>query len=899
MSEQQILTSSCRIALAAFLHDLGKFAERARIDEASNQEADGNRWADLNKQLYCPQPKSGQYTHVHAAYTAIALDLLERHMPDLVGDDMTPFKPWKDRNTDDSLINAAAMHHKPGTFLQWVIATADRVASGFEREKFEDYNKLADDEKAKLNHYTTRQLTLLEQIRLDGKAAEKLNYRYALQALTVDSLFPQKKEQCEPEGNNTKAQAEYKALWQGFREALTKIPDAHRKNLPLWLDHFDTLWQVYAHAIPAATVSPMNQNIKADVSLYDHSKTTAALAVALWQYHHQNNLETGESLQQGWETPKFLLVQGDFFGIQDFIFASGGETRKRAAKLLRGRSFYVSLLMECAALKIMDALDLPSTSQVTNAAGKFLIVAPNTPETIRKLETVQRELNGWFLEYTFGQSGIGLAWLDASCNDFSSQKDEKEITPFKRLIDNLFKKLEKTKLQRLSLCTDTKSVFHGFLDNFDNTRPHGGVCEVNGYVPGEVECKGLWLSHLACDQITVGERLTKDKFERLLLTRENPNHNTLTLAIFGFFISFTGDEDRTGNFGEWAKAGKLLRVMDFALPNKEDEPIWKGYARRAINAWVPITTDEDKRNETAGKYADVEESLDIGDAKTLNHLACEDKYPNKEKEGWIGISALMTLKGDVDNLGIIFQHGIGAPSFAKMAALSRQMNAFFSIWLPYLCQKEFPNTYTVFAGGDDFFLIGPWRSTMKLAQRMQVEFKRYVGENPDVHFSAGLSITKPGLPINYLADMAEAALDKAKSYNFDPKKDKAAPKNAVTCFGHSASWEHFNDLLECAERLNDMRKDFDLSTGYLYGLLNLTSLAEDRSKPENAVWHSRFAYRTYRILETRRRDGRKLDETERRNLQNELSLKIASQGIEKHKGNYRIALFTHIYQHRR
>ncbi|UOG93404.1 MAG: hypothetical protein L3K52_06625 [Candidatus Thiothrix sulfatifontis] len=70
---------------------------------------------------------------------------------------------------------------------------------------------------------------------------------------------------------------------------------------------------------------------------------------------------------------------------------------------------------------------------------------------------------------------------------------------------------------------------------------------------------------------------------------------------------------------------------------------------------------------------------------------------------------------------------------------------------------------------------------MKLAQRMQVEFKRYVGENPDVHFSAGLSITKPGLPINYLADMAEAALDQAKSYN---KKGNVSPKNAVTCFAH-------------------------------------------------------------------------------------------------------------------
>lgn len=887
MLENQLLDSSCRIALAAFLHDLGKFTERARVDEAHQKDTDGNQRRDLNVQLYCPKYNE-RHTHIHAAYTAMGFDLLEQHMPDLVGDDMTPFKPWKDRDADDSLINAAAMHHKPGTFLQWVIATADRVASGFEREKFEDYNKLPDDEKAKLNHYTTRQLTLLEQIRLDGEPPKKenLKYRYTLKPLTVDSLFPQKKEQCEPAGNNTKAQEEYKALWQGFREALTKIPDAHRKNLPLWLDHFDTLWQVYAHAIPSATVSPMNQSIKADVSLYDHSKTTAALAVALWQYHHQNNLETGESLHQGWDDPKFLLVQGDFFGIQDFIFASGGETRKRAAKLLRGRSFYVSLLMECAALKIMDALGLPSTSQVTNAAGKFLIVAPNTLDTIQKLEKVQHELNQWFIDHTFGQSGVGLAWLPAACNDFTQGK-------FSDLMKRLFEQLEKVKLRRFDLCAaQAPMVFDGFLDAFDNNKT---VCAIDGRSPGVVALEDKWISRLAADQMDTGAFLTNS--ERLLMTRDPTGMNkALALPIFGFHVSFTGDEDKSGKFGQLARDGKLLRVVDFSLPVATDKVLWNGYARRAINAWIPKVTEKDLLEQKADKYADVEEKLELGDVKTLNHLAYDDRQMD-ENGKWIGISALMTLKGDVDNLGIIFQRGIGAPSFAKMAALSRQMNAFFSIWLPYLCQKEFPNTYTVFAGGDDFFLIGPWHSTMKLARRMQVEFKRYVGENPDVHFSAGLSITKPGLPINYLADMAEAALEAGKKHN--PEKKDIPPKNAVTCFEHPASWDHFNDLLECAQQLNVMRKDFDLSTGYLYGLLNLTSLAEDRSKPENAVWHSRFAYRTYRMLETRRRDGRKLDEAERRRLQAELSLAIANQGIEKHKGNYRIALFTHLYQNRR
>ncbi len=399
-----LLEQSCRIALAAFLHDLGKFAERARI--SASQET-----INSNKHLYCPHHKpyldaKGWFSHVHAAYTAIALDRLESHFPELKGKDMEPFASWKAADVDDSLINAAAKHHRPDTFLQWVIATADRVASGFEREEFEAYNQAQEGTSTGKNHYTARQITLLEQIRLstdEEKTESELVYRYPLKALSPESIFPQKADECE--GNDSaKAQQEYRELWDEFEKAIEKIPPSHRSNLPLWLDHFETLWSVYSHAIPSATAG----KIRPDVSLYDHSKTTAALATALWRYHHERN-EVGEPAARmladrgDWDKPKFLLIQGDFFGIQDFIFASGGETRKRAAKLLRGRSFYVSLLTECAALKVLDALDLPSTSQIINAAGKFLIVAPNTEQTRAGIESVQKELDGWFLRYSWGQ----------------------------------------------------------------------------------------------------------------------------------------------------------------------------------------------------------------------------------------------------------------------------------------------------------------------------------------------------------------------------------------------------------------------------------------------------------------------------------------------------------------
>jgi len=883
MRASELLEPSCRVALAAYLHDMGKFAERARIEEAMQKDADGNTRADINKQLYCPQ-YDGRYTHVHAAYTAIAFDLLERHLPELVGADMAPFQPWSERDADDSLINAAARHHKPDTFLQWIIATADRVASGFEREEFEAYNRAAD-----TNHYTARQFTLFEQVRLFDKQRPQLHaWRYPLRALAPQSIFPVEAKGYES-SDKTAGQAEYRALWQEFVTRLEDIPASHRQNLPLWLDHFDTLWQCYTQAIPAATAG----NTKPEVSLYDHSHTAAALAVALWRYHHARDddpLATATALRQrtDWSEQKFLLVQGDFSGIQDFIFATGGETQRRAAKLLRGRSFHVSLLTECAALRVLEALGLPPTSQITNAAGKFLIVAPNTPASVEALAGVQRELDAWFLEHGFGQSGIGLASLAASCDDFRHDADGD--SPFKHLMRRLFERLEEAKLRRFDLCgaAPPAAVFGGFLDAFDRDKC---VCAVDGRSPARERLGDAdsYVSALAADQIAIGGWLASQ--ERLLITRAPLDHHTLRLPLFGYCANFTAGDETTGRFGAEARSGNLRRAWDFSLPQSADAPLWNGYARRAINAHVPRFGTLNEWD--AGRYAGSDEDADDRNAeaiKTLNHIACDDKRLDERGE-WMGVEALMTLKGDVDNLGRTFEDGLENYTFAKMAALSRQMNAFFTVHLPRLCRDEFPNTYTVFAGGDDFFLIGPWRQTLELARRMRQDFARYVAHNPDLHFCAGLSMTKPGLPVREIGRLAEETLERAKAVG--DKGKPATAKNAVTAFDRAVTWDRFEQLLEMAGALKNQADDLELSTAYLYALLGYADMAgKAHERPENALWHSHFAYRTARMLERKRG----LSREERRALHAALAKDIANQGIGQFAADYRVALFTVLYQ---
>lgn len=901
------LEASSRVALAAYLHDVGKFAERACLDMPAEQLA-------AYKNRYCPWQathaggSNGHHPHVHAAYTALAFDLVAKHSPVLFDGEMAPFvlSPVSDgvpgsqvhELATDSLVDVAASHHRPETFLQWVIATADRLASGFGQEAFVKYNAAKEENTHNptgRNQYQARMLSLLEQVELSGKPVsndpKSLLWRYPLKALSAEAIFPQSREKCEP-SKDEPAQKEYASLWQQFLKAIESIPSSHRKDWGLWLDHFDTAWLTFTHAIPTATAS----GTQPDVSLYDHSKTTAALAVALWRWHQSEGRTDAAAAErmkgcEDWDTEKILLIQGDFFGIQDFIFADGSQTRKDAARLLRGRSFQVSLFTELAALKVLDALALPPTSQITNAAGKFLIVAPNTAEARSQLEAVRKEINTWFLQHSFGLAGMGLVAKAACCNDFL---DTKPSHRFKALMDGLFADLERAKLQRFDLTGSSTAVF-------DVAYPQG-VCVYNDRLPADrAEAAGQASAALSRDQIAIGKSLSLK--DRLLVLRSTDALGLggaverLEVPIFGYAVGFTGSEDASGKFGPLVTGGMLARCWDFSLPDSMGVTLWNGYARRYINAFVPRFSELDIQTQAKYKGLDDEvrmEDVLYGVGKTLNHIACEDRQPKSEKmdnpADWQGQVALMTLKGDVDNLGSIFQKGLQAPTFAKMAALSRQMNAFFAVYLPALCAAEFQNTYTVFAGGDDFFLIGPWHSTQKLAARMAESFKSYVAENQAITFSAGMVMTKPGLPMHTLAAQAEEALEEAKSGHL-PEGQR---KNAVLVFGERVRWgSEWTAVQSAHEQLERVRADYSLSTSYVYGLLHLIDLATDTQNPEHAMWRSRFAYRTRRYVVDKIKDPDR-----RTQAQKEISVTLGEQGINQLGTRYRIPLFNHFYRQR-
>ncbi len=168
--------------------------------------------------------------------------------------------------------------------------------------------------------------------------------------------------------------------------------------------------------------------------------------------------------------------------------------------------------------------------------------------------------------------------------------------------------------------------------------------------------------------------------------------------IFGFTVAFT-EEQKTSAA---SSATKLKRAACCAFGISAcrktcRDTLWHGYARRYINAYVPHFSEVDEW--PCNKYAPVK---DAGRCRRSARKQPENLQPSGlrrtthgKRRHFAAKSAIAALKGDVDNLGNIFQQGLSEPTFAKMAALSRQMNHFFSLWLPAYCANVIQHLHCI------------------------------------------------------------------------------------------------------------------------------------------------------------------------------------------------------------
>jgi len=812
-----------RFGFAGLLHDIGKFSQRAQVEISHETREPQERY-------WHTRDKDNPWSYSHALHTRQFFDEVRLRFP------------WDDpASPSQNTATLASRHHNPSSSEQWIIAVADRLSAGFDRTECEEEST------GKGAYRTTYLRPLFESIRIsDGDSQETRvsdpEYRYGLTILDAQNkqTFPRKKEQIHPpEGRDLP----FDILWDQFTKEAKEL--AVLDHPSEWDRHMAwmSLLEQYTWCIPSSVKD------LPDISLYDHLVTTAGIAAVLARFHEEQKAWNELDIKDN-EKKKFRMIAGDVSGIQGFIFGQEAEPPKRAAVRLRARSFLVGSISQATALHIIHALNLPPSVIFREAAGQFLILAPNLEQTRVLVEEIRRELDQYLIRRYGGELTLNLSdEVEACGGDFQVELFER------RILQASNHALEKAKTAKLSFALrDSGKAWNpqAFVVNFYPRGP-----ELEEMEPSELDAS----SSLNREIETIGRYLPGT--ESLVWRTERGDADRLVELPFNMTVELCGDT--------WIKVRDAFLVERLRYSDKGTP-----WTVRHVANYIPKFEKDDLedgqcrfcREMYAEQYP--EKKCDVGDDSGENRIhpgmprtfECLGKLSlEKEDDGKPrGRELIGILKADVDNLGLIFGLGLGKrASVSRYASLSRLLHQFFVGHLQDLIRNKFPWIYTVYAGGDDLFLVGPWHTMIEFAQQMYQDFREYTCQNPAITISAGLYFCNSGYPIRRAATAAHEALEEAKDTG----------RNRITLFNTPIPWDELSQLNKWKDFFDSALRDPEskVRTSFLHRLLTYREMCLEAEKGvlRGLLYHSHMQYDIARNIR-RVKDGKVVNESEIREL---------------------------------
>lgn len=750
------------VYLAAMLHDIGKFYQRA--DTGSVSKSKFLSTVGKNEQDFCPVFK-GQYTHKHVLWTAQFIEDYASVFKNLLkGSDLS------DLSNQNNLINIAAGHHLHKDQLSelgQIVKEADCLSSGMDRET---ETALADDQDEnnwdafKKKRMVSIMQTVNERHQPNSSSVTWKHLPVGRMMLTKDS-FPKGSFSLPPD---------YSRLWEEFIGEFKFIQANTYHAFSETLLH---LLYKYTTSIPSSTIN------FPDISLYDHLKTTAAIALCLYD------------LKQSGETPKdrFLLIGADFSGIQSYIYHI---ISKYAGKNLKGRSFYLRMLSDAVVRYLLKSLDLYQANVIYNSGGGFYILAPNTSSTRQRLEEAIPEIE----EHIFKKHSTSLyVSIDSVplSDDTLMHRNGQNLS---KTWGNLFLKRDRKKNCRYSSMIATK------YDDFFSPLQIGGEMptdRITGeeFTLEEKQCKEGELSPLkeiTKQQIVLGRLLRN--YDIMIVSEEAipywADRHPIEPAGLGFHYYFLKYAD--------------IEEMKESLRSSADK--------------VTVVTPNGKNGncDFMGKVDGINNiyALDFyggnelvdDDVITFEEM-CEKHYATDS------MKRLGVLRMDVDNLGSIFQSGIAPEraSLSRYASLSRSFEFFFSGYLNTIWRELSPKrSLILYSGGDDVFIIGSWEVAMEFAKRIHEDFCQFACGNKAFTISGGIVLVPPKFPIMKAAELAAQEENKAKEHFSEGQQ-----KNSISILGTPLNWKNeFYAVEKLKDDIVNLKIDDHLSKSFISKVLS-------------------------------------------------------------------------------
>lgn len=524
--------------------------------------------------------------------------------------------------------------------------------------------------------------------------------------------------------------------------------------------------------VPSST----NRSEACDISLYDHVKITAAVAGAMFRYfeaHHIENLKktcfTDGKAQR--DTPMFLLVSGDFSGIQDFIYR---VPTKGAMRMLRGRSAYLDIMLENMADALLEKLGLSRANLIYSGGGHFYILADNTEETISVLQEGFRDINRSLLKWFSASLYLASAWTAVTANELMGQSAS-STSMFRRVSETMAKaKLKRYDEDTLEILFSTESA----VNEVSSSSRECALCHRSGmklepYAPSQMEedaSEGMEVCPFCNNLYLLG---------KYLIERKETDHTLLAVL----------SAEREG-------------ALPLPVPDGEEwlHPIFTEDIEKLEQAGILVRLYDKNGSRTAEKmatrlwmadYAARDEEGHVKDFKALSAASGEGE------EGK-GIRRLGVLRADVDGLGAAFmagfrRKGLDHPNqygtLSRYSALSRSLSVFFKRIIREVAEKHLPqgmkpfylfqdkgagkrDIHIVYAGGDDLFIVGAWDDLLEFVVDLRRTFAAYT--NGKLTFSAGLGLFSDAYPVISMASAAGELEDEAKG---------AVGKDHIALFG--------------------------------------------------------------------------------------------------------------------
>ena len=706
------------VYLSAILHDIGKFYQRA-------DERNGNSFNFLsaalwnNPGIYCPS-YYGRYSHKHVLWTAQFFE-----------DNKEIFR-YVLSNAYNKLESLASSHHNPhpGNVLEQIIQKADHWSSGIDRTTSAGMEDNKDEtEKVEIKNFKKVEMcSVFEHILNDDKAND-YKYKLPISALNLHEDFFPKSNLNEGEG--------YLKLWKEFVCELQTIqsacPEAFCNSL------LNVLHKYTVH-IPSSTMH------LPDVSLFDHSKTVAAFAVCIYDYLLEKTKLNSFEINNNEEA--ILLVGGDLSGIQNYLY---NIVSSKASKNLKGRSFYLQLLVDFVIREILRELQLFKANVVYSSGGGFYLLAANTQSNRRKIEDLEKEISKKLFSLHKTDLFLAIDFVALSQDDLY---DGKVGEKWKTLTEKLNHKKRSKFKDKLNL------QYRDFFEPFGM----GYNVELDDITGEEIsnesdikEVDDLKVSTHTAKQIDLGQTLrntTAIAFSRYKQGGESASY---------FFIKSPVSDDYC-YFIENKTTTTFDNADIISINSTQINPNIKGNK----NAFgFDFFGGNDFPKDKNGQILNFNELGGTGDFKRI-----------------------AVLRMDVDNLGSIFIRGFSdkRKTFSRYAALSRSLDYFFKGYINTLrCKNEdFKNhIFIVYSGGDDLFVVGKWDVVIDFAYLIYNKFRRWVCDNSNLTLSAGITIVTTKFPILKAADMAGEAEKKAKQHTCNGEE-----KNSITLFDYPLNWKY-------------------------------------------------------------------------------------------------------------